>query len=80
MNLPDQFQTTDNLTRVANEANAWIAHLNVLASSLEGKARGYLELARTLPASPQKDQLVRSLELDVKATEDLRNRGPVCIR
>lgn len=77
MNKPDQFQTTDNLIRVANEAGSWISHLNMLASAMEGRTRGYLEAARALPPSPQAERLVKSLEYDVKAVEDLRKQGPI---
>jgi len=77
MNKPDQFQTTDNLTRVANEANAWISHLNMLSAAMEGKIRGYHELAKSLPPSPAAAQLMRQLEWDVKAIDDLRKQGPI---
>ena len=77
MNKPDQFQTTDNLSRVANEATAWISFFNTLSAAMEGKIRGYRELVKTLPESPVAAQLMRQLEWDVKAIDDLRKQGPI---
>ena len=77
--IPDQYQTTENLARVAQEANAWISHLNILSSAMEGRIRGYVEAVKSLPDSPQKDRLLKSIEADVNSIDDMRKRGPIVV-
>lgn len=79
MNNPDQFQTIDNVRRVASEAASWISFLNILSDSMEGKIRGYLEAAEALPSSPQSERLVRSLKWDIETIDDLRRMGPIFV-
>ena len=79
MSKPDQYQTTENLTRVANEAGAWISYLNMMAATMEGRIRGYQELVGQLPPSPVAEQLRKQLAWDIKAIDDIQKRGPITL-
>lgn len=74
-NPPDLFQAGDNLKAAAQEAAAWIAHLNVLAASLEGRIRFYHGAISS--GRITLDQLEAGMKRDLDVVNDLRNAGPV---